>query len=102
MHNLLPLISLSAFTSAAIIQQQQQPLIHDETSEVTLISNPEELVSSTSLEAHITKEGLLKRAKHLYKIAEKGIPEYNHPTRVIGSEGTGIAGRVLLVIMANG
>ena len=86
MYNLLPLISLSTLTGAAIIQQQL-PLVQNAHSEAPLISSPEELVSSTSLEAHITKEGLLKRAKHLYKIAEKGLPEYNHPTRVIGSEG---------------
>lgn len=86
MYNLLPLISLSTLTGAAIIQQQQ-PLVQHAHSEAPLISGPEGLVSSTSLEAHITKESLLKRAKHLYKIAEKGIPEYNHPTRVIGSEG---------------
>lgn len=85
MYSLLPLISLSALASAAKIQQQ--PLIQNANSEAPLISRPEELVSSSSLEAHITKEALLERAQHLYKLAEQGIPEYNHPTRVIGSQG---------------
>jgi aminopeptidase Y len=31
---------------------------------------------------------LLDRAKVLYSLAERGIDEYNHPTRVIGSKGT--------------
>lgn len=88
MYKLLPLISLS-LTGAAIIQHQQPLIQHTGAhAEAPLIEGPEELVSSTSLEARITKEALLKRAKHLYKIAEEGIPEYNHPTRVIGSKGT--------------
>jgi aminopeptidase Y len=82
MYNILSLIALSSLAGASIIQQQ--PLI---LSEAPLISSAEQLISSEALEAHITKEGLLKRAKHLYKIAEQGIPEYNHPTRVIGSQG---------------
>ena len=85
MYNILSLISLSALAGAAIVQQH--PLIQSPHSEVTLIGGPEEFVSSSSLEAHITKEGLLKRAEHLYKLAEQGIPEYNRPTRVIGSQG---------------
>jgi aminopeptidase Y len=88
MYNLLPLISLSALTGAAIIQHQQPLIQHaGDHAEAPLINSPEELVSSTSLEARITKEALQKRAEHLYKIAEEGIPEYNHPTRVIGSKG---------------
>ena len=85
MYNIIPLISLSALAGAAIVQQH--PLLQSSHSEAPLISGPEELVSSSSLEAHITKEGLLKRAEHLYELAEQGIPEYNRPTRVIGSQG---------------
>ncbi|KAL4892210.1 hypothetical protein BDV59DRAFT_54611 [Aspergillus ambiguus] len=46
-----------------------------------------ELVSSEALQSHVDADNLLKRARDLYKIAELGIDEYNHPTRVIGSQG---------------
>lgn len=45
------------------------------------------LVSSDALQATISGKNLLARAEHLYKIAELSLDEYNHPTRVIGSEG---------------
>ncbi len=46
-----------------------------------------ELVSSSGLQDLIDVNNLLDRAKTLYSIAERGIDEYNHPTRVIGSKG---------------
>lgn len=46
------------------------------------------LVSSEGLQAQIHVSNLLDRAKVLYSLAERGIDEYNHPTRVIGSKGT--------------
>ncbi|OJJ02275.1 hypothetical protein ASPVEDRAFT_83784 [Aspergillus versicolor CBS 583.65] len=46
-----------------------------------------ELVSSSGLQDQIDVSNLLDRAKSLYSIAERGIDEYNHPTRVIGSQG---------------
>ncbi|GAB1210928.1 hypothetical protein ATERTT37_000038 [Aspergillus terreus] len=46
-----------------------------------------ELVSSEALQSHVDSNNLLKRAEALYKIAELGNDEYNHPTRVIGSKG---------------
>ncbi|KAL4877541.1 hypothetical protein BJY04DRAFT_197794 [Aspergillus karnatakaensis] len=46
-----------------------------------------DLVSSQELQDQIHASNLLDRAKVLYSIAEKGIDEYNHPTRVIGSKG---------------
>jgi hypothetical protein len=46
------------------------------------------LVDTEALQAAIKSENLLSRAKELYEIAKLGEPEYNHPTRVIGSEGT--------------
>jgi len=85
MYRLLPLVALSSLAGASIIPQQ--PLAGSSNPEAPLISDSKELVSSSALEAHITKENLLKRAKQLYKIAEEGAPEYNHPTRVIGSQG---------------
>ncbi|GAB7348936.1 hypothetical protein MBLNU459_g7622t1 [Dothideomycetes sp. NU459] len=45
------------------------------------------LVSSSALQSDIVIENLLHRAKQLSKIADLGIDEYNHPTRVIGSKG---------------
>lgn len=47
-----------------------------------------ELISSSALQSQIDVGNLLKRAKHLYSIAELGSDEYNHPTRVIGSKGS--------------
>ncbi|KAL4911061.1 hypothetical protein BDW74DRAFT_142358 [Aspergillus multicolor] len=45
------------------------------------------LVSSEELQSQIHVSNLLDRAKILYSLAERGIDEYNHPTRVIGSKG---------------
>ncbi|KAH7329504.1 hypothetical protein B0I35DRAFT_448601 [Stachybotrys elegans] len=50
-----------------------------------LIAKP--LVDSETLQKHITSDALKARAKDLYEIAKKSEDEYNHPTRVIGSEG---------------
>lgn len=44
-------------------------------------------VDTEALQALVTKEALEKRAIALYNISERSIPEYGHPTRVIGSEG---------------
>ncbi|PWY69061.1 aromatic prenyltransferase [Aspergillus heteromorphus CBS 117.55] len=45
------------------------------------------LISSPLLQEQVKAENLLHRARQLYKIAELGQEEYNHPTRVIGSKG---------------
>ncbi|KAL4778011.1 hypothetical protein BJX76DRAFT_178844 [Aspergillus varians] len=45
------------------------------------------IVSTEALQADIHVSNLLDRAKILYSLAERGIDEYNHPTRVIGSKG---------------
>jgi aminopeptidase Y len=76
----VPLIALGALAGASIIQQ---PIIDSD--EALHHSKP--LIDSESLQSHLTSDNLLKRARDLYKIAELGIEEYNHPTRVIGSEG---------------
>ena len=83
MHKLLPIILLSSLVGASTIQQ---PLANSPISNTLTTKKP--LVDSESLQSHITSANLLKRAKHLFQIAELGIDEYNHPTRVIGSEGT--------------
>jgi aminopeptidase Y len=84
MYRLFALVSIPALVIAAVIQQP----LHDSHHQASLISNSKELVNSNTLEAHITKESLLKRAKALSKIADEGIQEYNHPTRVVGSKGS--------------
>jgi aminopeptidase Y len=45
------------------------------------------LVSTEALQASIKSDNLLARAKELYEVAKLGEEEYNHPTRVIGSDG---------------
>lgn len=50
-----------------------------------LVSKP--LIDTEALQDAIKAENLLARAKELYKIAKLSEPEYNHPTRVIGSDG---------------
>ncbi|KAL4966366.1 uncharacterized protein BDV14DRAFT_171494 [Aspergillus stella-maris] len=58
-----------------------------ETEQLPLTDTKTNLVSSEELQSQIHVKNLLDRAKTLYSIAERGIDEYNHPTRVIGSEG---------------
>ncbi|KAF7592366.1 hypothetical protein BBP40_000350 [Aspergillus hancockii] len=64
----------------------QLPLLQSPKSQVSITAD-KELVSSLALQRQIKAENLLRRAKELYEIAELGQEEYNHPTRVIGSEG---------------
>ncbi|KAM0323886.1 hypothetical protein ACHAQA_008467 [Verticillium albo-atrum] len=44
-------------------------------------------IDSEALQNLIKGDNLFERAKQLYEIAKLGEEEYNHPTRVIGSEG---------------
>lgn len=84
MYRLFALAGISTIVLGSAIQKP----LHESNQQAPLIAQSKELVSSTALESHITKDNLLKRAKTLFKIAEHGIEEYNHPTRVIGSKGT--------------
>jgi aminopeptidase Y len=45
------------------------------------------LVTSDAIQGDIIAGNLLNRAYHLSDIADLGIEEYGHPTRVIGSQG---------------
>ncbi|EAW11772.1 M28 family metallopeptidase [Aspergillus clavatus NRRL 1] len=47
----------------------------------------QDLISSSALQSQVNVDNLLRRAEELYRIAELGQDEYNHPTRVIGSKG---------------
>lgn len=44
-------------------------------------------IDSEALQATVDADKLFEMAKDLYKIAKRSEDEYNHPTRVIGSEG---------------
>ena len=81
LHLLPAIVALSSLVAASSIQK---PIVDDKQE---LISSSKPIIDSESLQSHIKSDNLLKRAKHLFKIAELGIEEYNHPTRVIGSEG---------------
>jgi aminopeptidase Y len=75
------LFSLLSLASASAIQY---PLGVPPSTD-SLIKKP--LISSEAIQDDITSDALLKRAEHLFKLAELSLEEYNHPTRVIGSKG---------------
>ncbi|RYO76876.1 hypothetical protein DL766_008103 [Monosporascus sp. MC13-8B] len=78
----------AAFGYASAFQFEfQKPLVAQEDlpSAGKMLDRP--LVDSEELQAKITKDNLLARAKELYEIAKLSEDEYNHPTRVIGSHG---------------
>lgn len=45
------------------------------------------LINTQALQDAIDVNQLFSRAKELYAIAKLSEPEYNHPTRIIGSKG---------------
>ncbi|KAK3368789.1 peptidase family M28 [Podospora didyma] len=70
--------------------QAQKPMVGGEQQPIvvsTAGSSDKPLVDTEKLQSTITKKNLLVRAKELFEIAKLGEPEYNHPTRVIGSAG---------------
>ncbi|KAH8819754.1 hypothetical protein F5884DRAFT_826251 [Xylogone sp. PMI_703] len=90
MHISVLLFALSPVAQSLVTPQQQ--LLQESQLSQTVISNVGEaseleLVSSERLQGDILAGNLLRRAKRLYKIAELGIEEFDHPTRVIGSKG---------------
>ncbi|CRK15460.1 hypothetical protein BN1723_010688 [Verticillium longisporum] len=52
-----------------------------------VLSGDRSAIDSEALQKLIKGDNLFERAKQLYEIAKLGEAEYNHPTRVIGSEG---------------
>ncbi|KAF2396299.1 Zn-dependent exopeptidase [Trichodelitschia bisporula] len=80
---------LLAATAAALRTPFQVPI--DSTAgsgtDVGDINGKLPLVDSEKLQALIKGDALLARAEKLYAIAQLSEDEYNHPTRVIGSEG---------------
>jgi len=81
-HQQLLLLTGSSLAAGSIIQHP----LHESTESQALI-NTKPLVSSQALQDDIGVAALLKRAKDFSKIADLSFDEYNHPTRVIGSEG---------------
>lgn len=85
--------SVALLGSASSSQtRMQQPLLASESSPEQLplggVAAKRPLVDSQALQASIKSENLLARAEHLYEIAKLGEKEFNHPTRVIGSDGS--------------
>lgn len=85
---------VSALQMQVQVPGQQAPLIADESPLISTSpsgassSSKKPLVDTEALQDTITADNLLARAKELYEIAKLGEEEYNHPTRVIGSDGT--------------
>lgn len=85
----LGLAILSAgFIDGAIASPGQRPLL-DAGPEASSPLAEKPLIDSQALQDAISIDRLLDSAKDLYEIANLSWPEYNHPTRVIGSEGNG-------------
>lgn len=82
----MPYISAALLGSLSIVAALQRPFVPSR-EQLSIGIEGKALVTSAKLQADITADNLLKRAKHLSKIADEGIDEYNHPTRVIGGQG---------------
>lgn len=78
---------LSALSCLSVVSAAQIPLGPSSGLQHAIGHSGKELVRSAALQKDIDAQNLLLRAEHLYKIAELGMEEHNHPTRVIGSEG---------------
>lgn len=71
----------------SIASTVQQPLVGDSAQSSLSLSSGKPLVDSEELQAAISSDRLLARAKDLFEIAELSHDDYNRPTRVIGSKG---------------
>lgn len=65
----------------------QQPLLGDSPQTTLTPPSSKSLVNSEALQAAISGDRLLAKAKDLFEIAELSHDDYNRPTRVIGSKG---------------
>ena len=77
----------SAFRLQLPFLQDQAPLVDIVNTDTNTNTHVKPVIDSEALQASISSDNLLARAKELYKIAKLGEDEYNHPTRVIGSDG---------------
>jgi hypothetical protein len=73
-------LALSSGAATVALPSAPEGQIH-----FSLSSKP--LVSTESLQASITRGNLMKRAAHLYGIANRSTESWGHPTRIIGSKG---------------
>ncbi|KAK4151628.1 hypothetical protein C8A00DRAFT_45203 [Chaetomidium leptoderma] len=86
----ITIASLATLGAVSALGTNQKPLVDNAQPQPQISgdsSSARPLVNSEDLQATISTEALLKRAKRLFKIARLSEDEYNHPTRVIGSEG---------------
>jgi aminopeptidase Y len=86
----ITIAGLATLGAVSALNAEQRPLVDNAPQQPPISgdsSSAKPLVSSKDLQATISTEALLSRAKHLFKIAQRSQEEYNHPTRVIGSEG---------------
>lgn len=60
---------------------------HGAVASPALSAAPKPLINSQALQDAISIDRLLASAQDLYEVANLSWPEYNHPTRVIGSKG---------------
>jgi hypothetical protein len=79
---------------AVAASARQLPLVADDSypSYNSVASSPSVVGNGTAidtkkLQSDIDIKKLVARAEELAKIADLSLPEYNHPTRVIGSKG---------------
>lgn len=76
-----------AACSNALQLPLQKPLDSHPISSPSVAYNNRPLIDTQELQDLIKVKNLYKRAEKLYDIAKSSEEEYNHPTRVIGSEG---------------
>lgn len=82
--------ALSLCAAAGGAAAVQIPLLSGNQAPIDGASDTKPLVNSSALQDLISGDRLMTRAKKLYEIAKLGEPEYNHPTRVIGSAGMSV------------
>lgn len=82
-----PKLAVAALAFLGSASATQSPLFESSKSQAPITDTSRDLVNSTELQALIDPENLIERAKELYRIAERAVDEYGHPTRVIGSQG---------------
>jgi aminopeptidase Y len=84
----LTIASLATLGAVSALSADQRPLVDWNPPPISGDSaSHKPLVDSEALQATVSIDALLARAKHLFKIAHLSQDDYNRPTRVIGSKG---------------
>lgn len=89
---------------AVAASARQLPLVADDSypsynpapSSPVVVSNGT-TIDTKKLQADIDINKLVARAEALAKVADLSLPEYNHPTRVIGSQGENCPNNISLM-----